>query len=96
MTLAAVAGLAGAEFEIEFLDVDGVVRRGPLMRCWSERFEDVTPARSFPSYRGQRNFPGWWWSSTMERHVGYESRAPALSRNAGPALQACRNGRCGS
>jgi len=73
VTLAAVAGLAGAEFEIEFLDVDGVVRRGPLMRCWSERFEDVTPARSFPSYRGQRNFPGWWWSSTMERHVGYES-----------------------
>jgi hypothetical protein len=69
----AVAQRAGAGFEIEYVGVDGVVRRGPLAQCWSVRFEDVAPARSFPSYRGQRNFPGWWWSSTMQRHVGYES-----------------------
>jgi hypothetical protein len=69
----AVAGLGGAGFEVEFVDVDGGVRRGPLAHCWSVRFEEVAPARSFPSYRGQRNFPGWWWSSTMGRHVGFES-----------------------
>jgi hypothetical protein len=73
VTLAPVARLAGAEFEVEFLGVDGVVQRGPLAQCWSVRFEEVAPVRSFPSYRGQRNFPGWWWSSTLERHVGYES-----------------------
>ena len=26
-----------------------------------------------PSFRGQSNFPGWWWSATTGRHVGYES-----------------------
>jgi hypothetical protein len=69
----AVAGRAGAGFEIEYVGVDGTVRCGPLAQCWSVQFEEVAPARSFPSYRGQRNFPGWWWSSTMGRHVGYES-----------------------
>jgi len=29
--------------------------------------------RSFPSYKGQRNYPGWYWSATMERRVGFES-----------------------
>jgi hypothetical protein len=23
--------------------------------------------------RGQRNFPGWWWSATTRSHVVYES-----------------------
>ena len=31
------------------------------------------PVRSFPSFRGQRNFPGWYWSATMGRRVGFES-----------------------
>lgn len=60
-------------FELEFTSPDGVVRREPLDRCWTVPFEEVAPVRSFPSFKGQRNFPGWWWSSTMERHVGYES-----------------------
>nr|WP_223242278.1 TnsA-like heteromeric transposase endonuclease subunit [Streptomyces sp. CBMA123] len=37
------------------------------------RFEDGWPVRSFPSWRGQRNHPGLWWSSTSGRHIGYES-----------------------
>jgi hypothetical protein len=37
------------------------------------RFESGPPVRSFPSYRGQRNWPGWWWSSTTGAHVGFES-----------------------
>jgi hypothetical protein len=68
-----VAGLGRSEFVVEFVAADGGVRRVPLEQCWSVRFEGVVPVRAFPSYRGQRNFPGWWWSSTMGRHVGYES-----------------------
>jgi hypothetical protein len=36
-------------------------------------FEQCQAVRSFPSYRGQRNWPGLWWSATLGRHVGYES-----------------------
>lgn len=25
--------------------------------------------RQPPAYRGQRNFPGWWWSATTQRHL---------------------------
>ena len=35
--------------------------------------ELVCPARSFPSYRGQRNYPGWYWSATMGGRIGFES-----------------------
>ncbi|MFB1041369.1 TnsA-like heteromeric transposase endonuclease subunit [Streptomyces chrestomyceticus] len=37
------------------------------------RFEDVAPVRAFKSYKGQRHLPGLWWSSTVGRHIGYES-----------------------
>jgi hypothetical protein len=69
----AVAEASCGGVEVEFVAGDGLVRRGALAQCWDVPFEGVAPARSFPSFRGQRNFPGWWWSSTMERHVGYES-----------------------
>src|SRR5215472_6307045 len=29
--------------------------------------------RLFRWAAGQRHFPGWWWSATTGRHVGYES-----------------------
>lgn len=69
----AYAGFARSGFVVEFIDAGGKRRRESLSECWWCRFEDVVPARSFPSFKGQRNFPGWWWSSTMEEHVGYES-----------------------
>ncbi|WP_280421014.1 TnsA-like heteromeric transposase endonuclease subunit [Nocardia carnea] len=31
------------------------------------------PVRSFPSYRGQRNYPGWYWACTLGRLIGFES-----------------------
>ncbi len=31
------------------------------------------PLRKPPAYRGQRNFPGWWWSAATRAHVLYES-----------------------
>ncbi|WP_326753474.1 TnsA-like heteromeric transposase endonuclease subunit [Streptomyces hirsutus] len=36
-------------------------------------FEAVGQVRGFPSYRGQRNFPGWYWAATSAELVGYES-----------------------
>jgi hypothetical protein len=37
---------------------------------------DFGMAKAFrkpPAYRGQHNFPGWWWSATTRSHVLYES-----------------------
>lgn len=36
-------------------------------------FGHVQTFREPPAYRGQRNFPGWWWSVTTRSHVVYES-----------------------
>lgn len=36
-------------------------------------FGQVKTFRKPPAYRGQRNFPGWWWSATTRSHVVYES-----------------------
>jgi hypothetical protein len=60
-------------FQSEYVDPDGVQQRAPLAQTAGVRFEDCRPVRSFPSYKGQRNFPGLWWSATMGRHVGFES-----------------------
>ena len=37
--------------------------------------ETVRPVRAFPSYRGQRSFPGLYYAATMDAHVGFESWA---------------------
>lgn len=63
-------------FELRYLEVGGagcVERQGALATCWGTRFEDVPPVRCFPSYRGQRNFPGLYFAACMGRHVGFES-----------------------
>ena len=31
------------------------------------------PVRTMPTYRGQRNYPGWLWTATTGSLVGYES-----------------------
>ncbi|MFI5930521.1 TnsA-like heteromeric transposase endonuclease subunit [Actinoplanes sp. NPDC051494] len=68
-------GLPGLNenFEAIYLDDLGIEQRVP----WGwlpEVVDELTrPVRSFPSYRGQRNFPGWYWSATMGRRVGFES-----------------------
>lgn len=62
-----------SEFAVEFLDEVSGVRREPLTECVATGFEVAPAVRSFPSYRGQRNWPGLWWSATMGGHVGYES-----------------------
>ena len=62
-----------ADVEVEYVDPDRGRERRPLAACWSARFERVSPVRGFASFRGQRNWPGWWWFSRTGEHVGYES-----------------------
>ncbi len=47
--------------------------RAELDRLRRTDLEDCEPVPSFPSYKGQRNYPGWYWSATMGRRVGFES-----------------------
>jgi hypothetical protein len=66
----------GGGFELCYLE-DGergpAERQGLLSACWNARFEDVPPVRDFPSYKGQRNFPGLYFAACMSRHIGFES-----------------------
>ncbi|MEU7004342.1 TnsA-like heteromeric transposase endonuclease subunit [Nonomuraea sp. NPDC046570] len=62
-----------AAFEVAFLDEAGAKHRLPLSSGWNIAFERMAPARTFPSFKGQVNFPGLWWSATTNDHVGYES-----------------------
>ncbi len=59
--------------DLEFNTREGCLRQG-LDRCAALQFElDCRPVRNFPSFRGQRNFPGLWWFATTGAHVGHES-----------------------
>ena len=69
----AVALAWRAGVEVEFVDPVRGRERKPLAVCWPERFEAMCPVRGFPSFRGQRNWPGWWWFSRTSALVGYES-----------------------
>lgn len=64
---------AQVAFEVEFVEAGGVERRVPLALLAEVALEHGRPVRSFPSYRGQRNYPGLYWSATMGGHVGFES-----------------------
>jgi hypothetical protein len=61
-----------AGFDLVFT-LDGEQRRGGLGSCWKLAFERASAARGLVSYRGQRNFPGWWYFSRTKTHVGFES-----------------------
>jgi hypothetical protein len=70
---AGVAAAADSGFEAMYVAADGTERRVSLAALAAARLEGGRPVRSFPSYRGQRNYPGWYWSATMGRRVGFES-----------------------
>lgn len=61
------------DFGAVFVAEGGVERRVPWMSLPEVVGELGRPVRSFPSYRGQRNFPGWYWSATMGCRIGFES-----------------------
>jgi hypothetical protein len=61
------------DFQLEYVDSRGELRKGPLEAMWPARFEVAGPVRAFPSCRGLRNFSGWYWAATGATDVGYES-----------------------
>ncbi len=48
---------ADGGFEVVYVAADGTERRVSLAALSAVRLEDGRPVRSFPSYRGQRNYP---------------------------------------
>jgi len=66
-------GLA-VEVDLSFPDAGGVGRRERFDAAADVLYEAAQPFRSFPPLKGQRNYPGVWWSSTNGWHIGFESR----------------------
>jgi hypothetical protein len=53
-------------------------------------FSSVSPVRSFPAFRGQRNYTGWYFSTTVGCHLRYESlleRAVLTCLDFNPAVE---------
>src|SRR6185312_8669804 len=98
----ASASPAGREFEIAYVDAESVAQRLALIDAWSVPFEECMPVRGFPSYKGQRNHVGRWWTATTGSLVGYESWAGtgladacSTSIRTWSALPPSRSGCCG-
>lgn len=59
--------------ELRFLDADGQSVSTDLAKVAGADVVRGRPVRAFPTYRSQRNYPGWLWLTTTESLVGYES-----------------------
>ncbi len=60
-------------FEVEYLGKARTVLRKPLAAVADHEFEGVEPVRRPAVYRGQRYFPGSYYSVSSQRLVAYES-----------------------
>jgi hypothetical protein len=69
----APASVDQSGYRLDFVDEIGQRRQEALGACWNVAFETVQPVRAFRWSKVQRHWPGWWWSSTSGRHIGYES-----------------------
>ena len=70
-----VTGLANEPARVSVRGEDGAIAHGlEWPRVTAERLKLASPWRTFRSYKGQRHFPGSYWSATMSDHVIYESR----------------------
>lgn len=59
--------------EVRFLDAAGDWSAEVLGRVDESRLVRGEPVRRFPTYKGQRNYPGLLWSATTQTLIGYES-----------------------
>ncbi|WP_423181310.1 TnsA-like heteromeric transposase endonuclease subunit [Arthrobacter sp. NyZ413] len=65
--VSSVCRVSAREYESDSLTTQ------PLDAAWWLPFQDYSPARVLPSFKGQRNFTGLLWCATNARLVGYES-----------------------
>jgi hypothetical protein len=63
-----------ARVRVRYRRVDGELVDTTLDRVAVDDVVGGLPVREFRSYRGRRHYSGWYWSSTVERLVAYESR----------------------
>ena len=61
------------EAEVRYLDERGASVTASLVKVDGALVVRGGPVRSFPSYRGQRNYPGLFWCATTQSLIGYES-----------------------
>lgn len=61
-------------YEIIFVDPDRQERRCKLMEAAGLPFHEYLPVRRPAAYRKQRHLPGYYYFSTTQRHLLYESR----------------------
>ena len=59
--------------ECRFLDAAGVAVSSTFGKVDGADVVRGGPVRDFPTYKGQRNYPGWLWLATTQSLVGYES-----------------------
>lgn len=59
--------------EVRFLDAAGGWSVEVLGKVDGARLVRGEPVRRFPTYKGQRNYPGLLWSATTQTLIGYES-----------------------
>lgn len=78
-------------FGLEFVDELGRARDGLLSELWSVGFERAGQVRSFPSFKGQKNFTGSYYAACLDDFVGFESwleRDVAMTLDFDPAVVA--------
>ncbi|MFF3959848.1 TnsA-like heteromeric transposase endonuclease subunit [Streptomyces sp. NPDC001890] len=69
-------GVHPRHVSVRFVGPDGVVVQRPWRVAVEElRLLDCPVVRSYPLRRERRLAPGWWWSATTGRLVGYGSAA---------------------
>jgi hypothetical protein len=64
---------AAAEFEIGWVNVEGVEVGMALAAAAAVPFDCGMAVRRFRSRKGQRHLSGLWWCATTGGHVGFES-----------------------
>lgn len=61
------------ETQLRFVDEAGAWVSTTVERADGAAVVRGTPVRTFPTYKGQRNYPGLLWTATTQSLVGYES-----------------------
>ncbi|MET8755595.1 TnsA-like heteromeric transposase endonuclease subunit [Streptomyces sp. NPDC004667] len=69
-------GVHPRHVDVRFVGPDGVMVQKPWRTAIGELpLMECPMVRAFPLRRGRRLAPGWWWSATTSRLVGYGSAA---------------------
>lgn len=61
------------DVQLRYLDAGGQWVTTTLAEVDGAAVVRGRPVRSFPTYKGQRNYPGWLWTATTSSLIGYES-----------------------